>query len=73
MEGTITKVTNFGVFVELTPELEGLLHISELGGGEATATPEESVKVGQKIKVKVIKLDAKERKIGLTAINAPQA
>ncbi|CAG0983825.1 hypothetical protein ARNL5_02692, partial [Anaerolineae bacterium] len=34
VEGTITKVTNFGVFVELTPELEGLLHISELGGGE---------------------------------------
>ncbi len=72
VEGTITKVTNFGVFVELTPELEGLLHISELGGGEATATPEESVKVGQKIKVKVIKLDAKERKIGLTAIGAPE-
>ncbi|HRJ77415.1 MAG: 30S ribosomal protein S1 [Planctomycetaceae bacterium] len=67
VEGTITKVTNFGVFVELTPELEGLLHISELAeqGGE------ESVKVGQKIKVKVIKLDPKERKIGLTAVNAP--
>ncbi|MBP9890916.1 MAG: 30S ribosomal protein S1 [Planctomycetes bacterium] len=71
VEGTITKVTNFGVFVELTPELEGLLHISELASGDAN--PEESVKVGQKIKVKVIKLDAKERKIGLTAINAPAA
>jgi small subunit ribosomal protein S1 len=67
MEGTITKITNFGVFVELDKELEGLLHISELAGEGAESKPEDSVKVGEKIKVKVIKLDPKERKIGLTA------
>ena len=67
MEGTITKITNFGVFVELDNELEGLLHISELTSGDK---PEEVVKVGEKIPVRVIKLDPKERKIGLTALNA---
>ncbi|MBK8205951.1 MAG: 30S ribosomal protein S1 [Planctomycetes bacterium] len=66
-EGVITKITNFGVFVELEPDLEGLLHISELA--ESESKPEDVVKVGQKIRVKVIKLDSKERKIGLTAIS----
>ncbi|MCC7509605.1 MAG: 30S ribosomal protein S1 [Planctomycetes bacterium] len=66
-EGVITKITNFGVFVELEPDLEGLLHISELAENEGK--PEDVVKVGQKIQVKVIKLDSKERKIGLTAIS----
>ncbi|MBZ0136267.1 MAG: 30S ribosomal protein S1 [Planctomycetes bacterium] len=67
MQGTITKITNFGVFVELDNELEGLLHISELTAGDK---PEEVVKVGEKIPVRVIKLDPKERKIGLTALDS---
>jgi small subunit ribosomal protein S1 len=65
--GVITKVTNFGVFVELEPDLEGLLHVSELAGG--SGRPEDVVKVGQKIRVQVIKLDPKERKIGLSALS----
>ncbi|MCB9933849.1 MAG: 30S ribosomal protein S1 [Planctomycetes bacterium] len=69
MDGKITKITNFGVFVELDNELEGLLHISELAA-EGADKPEESVTVGETIKVKVIKLDPKERKIGLTAAEA---
>ncbi len=68
MDGVITKITNFGVFVELDNELEGLLHISELAD-QKVAKPEDVVKVGQKIKVKVIKLDPKDRKIGLTAVS----
>jgi small subunit ribosomal protein S1 len=71
LEGTITKITNFGVFVELDNELEGLLHVSELAGGAETA--EETVKVGEKIKVTVIKLDPKERKIGLSAAGSEAA
>ncbi|MCA8910406.1 MAG: S1 RNA-binding domain-containing protein, partial [Planctomycetes bacterium] len=66
LDGVITKITNFGVFVELDDELEGLLHISELSGEDGDK-PEEVVKVGERIKVQVIKLDPKERKIGLTA------
>jgi len=65
--GKITKLTNFGVFVELETDLEGLLHVSELSvGGKTIKNPEEVVKVGQKLDVKVIKVDPKERKIGLT-------
>jgi small subunit ribosomal protein S1 len=65
VDGTITKITNFGVFVELESELEGLLHVSELTDKKDVA-PEEIVKVGDKVKVKVLRVDAEERKIGLT-------
>src|SRR6185503_6174471 len=72
VEGTITKLTNFGVFVELEPELEGLLHVSELTD-KKDVSPEEIVKVGDKVKVKVLRVDAEERKIGLTLFNETTA
>ena len=68
VEGTVTKLTNFGVFVELEPGLEGLLHISELSE-DKIESPEEVVKVGDKIDVKVLRVDAKDRKIGLSRKN----
>jgi small subunit ribosomal protein S1 len=66
--GEITKVTNFGVFVSLEKDLEGLLHISEL-------TPTDHLTPGSKVKVKVLRIDAEERKIGLTLVRdaAPAA
>jgi small subunit ribosomal protein S1 len=67
--GTVTKITNFGVFVELEAGLEGLLHISELADHKVD-NPEDVVKVGQKVEVRVIKIDPEERKIGLTLIQA---
>jgi small subunit ribosomal protein S1 len=67
--GTVTKITNFGVFVELEEGLEGLLHISELADHKVE-NPEEIVKVGQKVEVRIIKIDPDERKIGLTLIQA---
>src|SRR5262249_9712356 len=63
--GKVTKLTNFGVFVELEPGLEGLLHISELAD-EKVESPEEVVKVGDEIEVKVLRVDAADRKIGLS-------
>ncbi|RME04767.1 MAG: 30S ribosomal protein S1 [Planctomycetota bacterium] len=63
--GKVTKITNFGVFVELEDNLEGLLHISELADRKIE-DPSEIVKVGDEIIVKVIKLDKEERKIGLS-------
>ena len=63
--GTVTKITNFGVFVGLENGLEGLLHISELADHKVE-NPEEIVKVGEKIEVKVLKVDTGERKIGLS-------
>jgi small subunit ribosomal protein S1 len=63
--GKVTKLTNFGVFVELEPGLEGLLHISELADHKVES-PEDVVKVGDPIEVKVLRVDAAERKIGLS-------
>ncbi len=66
--GKVTKLTNFGVFVELEQGLEGLLHISELSD-DKIESPEEVVKVGDDIEVKVLRVDAKDRKIGLSKRN----
>jgi small subunit ribosomal protein S1 len=64
-KGKVTKLTNFGVFVELEQGLEGLLHISELAEHKVES-PEEIVKVGDEIEVKVLRVDPGERKIGLS-------
>jgi small subunit ribosomal protein S1 len=68
VKGKVTKLTNFGVFVELQPGLEGLLHISELSDGKVES-PEDLVKVGDEIEVKVLRVDTKDRKIGLSRKN----
>ncbi|AGA26556.1 30S ribosomal protein S1 [Singulisphaera acidiphila] len=65
VKGKVTKLTNFGVFVELEPGLEGLLHISELADHKVDS-PEEVVKVGDDIEVKILRVDRGERKIGLS-------
>ncbi|TWU55770.1 30S ribosomal protein S1 [Rubripirellula reticaptiva] len=65
VKGTVTKITNFGVFIGLEDGLEGLLHISELAEHKVE-DPEEVVKVGDPIEVKVLRVDTDERKIGLS-------
>ncbi|MBU1088076.1 MAG: 30S ribosomal protein S1 [Candidatus Omnitrophica bacterium] len=65
VEGTITKITTFGIFVEIDTELEGLVHVTEIAL-EPTMKVEDSFKVGDTVKAKVIKVDNEQRKIGLT-------
>ena len=65
VEGAITKITNFGFFVEIEKDLEGLVHISELEL-EASQKLEDNFKVGDRIQAIVVKLDETERKIGLS-------
>ena len=65
VKGKVTKITNFGVFVGLEDGLEGLLHISELADHKVE-NPEDVVKVGEEIEVKILRVDADERKIGLS-------
>jgi small subunit ribosomal protein S1 len=65
VSGTVTKITNFGVFVGLEDGLEGLLHISELADHKVE-NPEDVVKVGEKIEVKILRVDTDDRKIGLS-------
>jgi small subunit ribosomal protein S1 len=63
--GTVTKITNFGVFVQLENDLEGLLHISELSDNKIE-NPAEVVEPNDIVDVKVIKVDIEDRKIGLS-------
>jgi len=65
VEGTVTKITNFGVFVELEEDLEGLLHVSELADHKVE-DPHAEVKIGDKVLVKILRVDPVERKIGLS-------
>ena len=65
VDGVVTKITNFGVFVELEENLEGLLHISELAD-QKVGSAEEVVNTGDKVSVKIIRVDPEARKIGLS-------
>src|SRR5262249_23003371 len=60
VKGRVTKATNFGVFVELEPGLEGLLHVSEL------APTAEGLTSGDEVEVEILRVDADQRKIGLS-------
>lgn len=62
----VVKTADFGVFVELEADIEGLIHISELST-KRVEKPEEVVKVGESIKAEVISIDKDARKIGLSA------
>ncbi|MFO0083860.1 MAG: 30S ribosomal protein S1 [Phycisphaerales bacterium] len=65
VRGKVTKITNFGVFVELESDLEGLLHISELSD-QKVENPQDVVKIGDEIDVKILRVDTSDRKIGLS-------
>ncbi|MGH7256201.1 MAG: 30S ribosomal protein S1, partial [Nitrospirales bacterium] len=63
--GKVTKITDFGAFVELEGGVEGLIHISE-AGLEGQARLEDKFKVDEPVDAKIIKVDAEERKIALS-------
>ncbi|MBL8887187.1 MAG: 30S ribosomal protein S1 [Phycisphaerales bacterium] len=65
VRGKVTKITNFGVFVELESDLEGLLHISELADHKVE-NPQDVVKAGDEVDVKILRVDKADRKIGLS-------
>ena len=56
VKGVVTKITNFGVFIELGEELEGLLHISELASHKVE-NPEDVVTFGEELEVRVLRVD----------------
>lgn len=65
-EVKVTKTADFGVFVELESDIEGLIHISELST-ERVNKPEEFVKPGETLKAEIISIDKDARKIGLSS------
>ena len=62
---TITRIADFGAFAELESGVEGLIHVSELAD-IAVAEPLKTVRAGDKVTVKVLRVDAKRQRIGLS-------
>jgi small subunit ribosomal protein S1 len=65
VEGTVTKVTSFGAFVELKDGIDGLVHISQISE-ERIEKVKDVLKPEQKVTARVIKIDREERRLGLS-------
>lgn len=65
LEGTVKRLVDFGAFVEVFPGVEGLVHISQISH-EHIATPGDVLKVGEKIKVKVLEVDPERKRLALS-------
>lgn len=63
--GTVSKIADFGVFIELDGDVEGLIHVSEVGPDVANKL-EECFTIGQSVTAKIVKVDCEERKIALS-------
>ena len=70
VQSTITNVVAFGAFARLEPGVEGLIHISELAEGK-TSHPSSVVKKGDEVTLRVISINARRRRIGLSLRQAP--
>jgi small subunit ribosomal protein S1 len=66
VHGKVARFANFGAFIELDDNLEGLCHISELSE-ERIAKPEDVVQLGQEMDFKILRIDPDTKKIGLSA------
>lgn len=65
IDGKVARIVSFGVFVEIEPGVEGLVHISQLAR-EHVNRPEDVVAVGQEVKAKVLDVDAANERISLS-------
>jgi len=65
IDGTVTKLVNFGAFVRVEEGLEGLIHISELSS-QRVAHPGDVVQEGQEVKLRIISLDSERHRLGLS-------
>ncbi len=72
IDGTVTKIVNFGAFVRVRDGLEGLIHISELSH-QRVAHPGDVVHEGQQLKLKIISLDSDRHRLGLSLKQAEEA
>jgi small subunit ribosomal protein S1 len=64
--GRVTRVAAFGAFVELAPGIEGLVHVSAMGGGRRVTHPSEVVRPGQEVEVVILAVDPDARRISLS-------
>jgi small subunit ribosomal protein S1 len=65
VRGVVTRLMDFGAFVELEPGVEGLIHISEMSWGRKVRTPSDVVKSGENVEAVILGVNATERRISL--------
>lgn len=65
IEGAVTRLTNFGAFVEIEPGLEGLLHLSQISA-PPPSRPEDMLSEGERLVLRIISIEPNERRIGLS-------
>ncbi|MDR3628963.1 MAG: 30S ribosomal protein S1 [Desulfocapsaceae bacterium] len=66
LQGKVARLTPFGAFITLAPGIDGLIHISKLGGGRRINHPREVMEAGQDVEVTIEAVDNDKRKISLT-------
>ncbi|MGE5247776.1 MAG: S1 RNA-binding domain-containing protein, partial [Verrucomicrobiota bacterium] len=71
--GKVVRLASFGAFVSLGGGVDGLLHVSRLGGGKRLKSAGEAVRLGQAVEVKVDSVDAGQRRISLSLAEADGA
>ena len=72
VDGVVTNVVKFGAFVGIEDGLEGLIHVSELGDGNLLH-PRNVLCEGEQVRVRIIHIDAEERRLGLSLRQVPQS
>lgn len=65
VEGTVKRLTDFGAFVEVLPGIDGLVHVSQISH-KRIENPEEALKVGQEVQVKVLEVNADAERVSLS-------
>ena len=74
LQGTVARVETFGAFVEIAPGIEGLVHVSEMGGGlrGGAVQPRNRLRPGQKVEVRVLSVDRGKKRVSLSMEEAPE-
>ena len=65
VKGTISRLTDFGAFVELAPGLDGLIHLSEMSWSKKVRKPADILKVGEQVEAVILAVNLAEHRIGL--------
>jgi len=65
IKGKVVSMTNYGVFIELEPGVEGLIHVSEMSWTRHVKNPSELFSMGDEVEAQVLSIDTEERKISM--------
>jgi small subunit ribosomal protein S1 len=66
--GTVSRLAKFGAFITLDEGIDGLMHISKIGGDQRIKHPQDVLKLGQQLQVSIEKIDLDEKRISLTSV-----